>query len=205
MTHPTQHKVILKKAYPVLKNNLENEFFPALNKIQKYESKLGPDTFHVGRFLGFYKKFNHMNSPDFKGALNKINPYYMKLVKNLKKHKGAKTAAWLAHFCVDALEPTHLEDWRYVKNKKRMKEKHIWVEINTKHLPIEKTLSIIQIRSIHKYIEEASNQIRKLKILDLYPNNKTKIFKLYKQKVLPIQVQAVASVWNRAICDAHEI
>jgi len=133
MPHFRYHSKVNKAAYLMLKEKLDQEYFPKKAKLWFYGNIFSPDVAHSFKFLSGYEKFNHMNSEKHEGSLVQSLKQYKKLVRKLKSKKGAFNAAWLGHFIADSLEPMHQTEWRD-KNKKTRKQKrnfHLWVEHNT--------------------------------------------------------------------------
>jgi hypothetical protein len=207
MSHPKYHHKINNVAYFLLKEKIGSVYFPKKEQMLIYDTFISPDTLHVFKHIYGFKKFNHLNSEKYNGGYVFALSYYDKLVKRLKNKKGALCASWLGHFIVDCLEPMHLFNWKVhdLKKRKQNLRLHAWTEINTKNIIITKK-EIIEIKeSLPKYIQKKSNEIRKLDIKNHYPKNKEKILETYEKKIAPLHVQAVASIWYKAVCEANEL
>lgn len=206
MSHLKYHYKINKVAYQVLKQKLGKKYFPSFAEMFVYTTVLSPDVIHVFKHIYGYETYNHLNTKKHPQALDFAIKHYDKLVKKLKLNRGALNAAWLGHFIVDSLEPMHLFEWK-VENKKNRRKKlmiHASIEDSMKNLRIISS-EIIQIKSsVEEFIKKQSNEIKKLNIQDYYPD-KNKIIKIYEKKIIPMQVQAVASIWYKAVCDSNEL
>ena len=127
--------------------------------------------------------------------------YYHQLVGKLKTGKGGgREAAWLAHFVADATEPAHLYDWRTGKGQREKLKKHLQLEKLTEkvrhnrrqNLKITKTPE-----SVRNYLIGLGKDIRALNLPDLLDSGR--LMPAYESQVVPRQIQAIASVWFKAV------
>ena len=172
MSHIFKHIWVLEESYNLLLPSLDGRYFPSYEQIKKHEGLLGPDILHSVKFLTGkwgYQKMNHMNAEVFSGSLDMSEKYYPRLVAKLKTSKdGGKEAAWLAHFVIDALEPTHLTDWRVGKNQRLKQKKHSSIERLTKNVRNNKKIKPIKISgSIEDYLVDVSGYIKSLNVSKL--------------------------------------
>ena len=130
-----------------------------------------------------------------------IDIHYDKLVERLKSKKGVSSASWLGHFITDCLEPMHQIDWKD-KNKKTDLKTHFWVEMITDDFEVKKNIKLDNVKDVRKYLQEKSEEIRKIKIIGK-PKNKIK--KIYNEKVIPQQIKSVASIWYKAVREVNDI
>lgn len=207
MSTIAKHNWLLKNAFEVLESHVEQVYFPMYSQVKKYEGLLGPDTMHsIHKLLGFqggYLKFNHMNTCRFSGAVDWSEKCYVDLLQQLRiGEKGAKEAAWLAHFVTDATEPTHVIDWKVGSNKVKKLKRHLLLETKTQDITSANTLQIDKVSvPVREYLIQKRREIRDLSIS---LNSKIEnVQHLYETKVVPIQIQSVVSLWLKAINQAN--
>ncbi len=201
MSYIDYHYRINKIAYKMLKKKIGKLYFPNEYQMFIFNTILSPDIVHSFKFIYGYHKFNHMNTGKKNNAYERVLKHYEKLVTKLKFNQGAFYAAWLAHFVVDCLEPMHLSDWK-VKNPEERRKKmllHIWIESKTRNIEIKKN-NIVNIKgAVGDYIDKKADEIKSLNVDKYYPDT-NKIKKIYENNITPIHVQAVASIWYKAVC-----
>ncbi len=206
MSHLKYHRKVNNAAYLSLKERLKKEYFPKKSNILVYNTILSPDTIHVFKHVYGFESFNHLNSETYNGAYSLALKHYKKLVKSLKIKKGAFSASWLGHFIVDCLEPMHLFNWKVEdkKNRRQNLRLHAWTEMSTRNIKA-KEQKIIDIKEpVSNFIKKKSSEIKNIEIKRYYPKQKKKILNIYEEKITPIHVQAVASIWYKAVCEANE-
>ena len=207
MSHLKYHKKVNKTAYFLLYEKLKQEYFPKRSRLWFFDTLFSPDTAHIFKFFYAYDKFNHMNSDERKGSYSLALDQYEKLVRKLKLRKGSFNASWLGHYVTDCLEPMHMVEWREEKGKERRKKAkfHVWVEHNTRKTKFQ-SWELVQIKEpIDKYLNKKTDEIKKLEIQNYSKKDKQKIRELYEEKIMPAQVEAVASIWYKAVCEANGI
>jgi hypothetical protein len=205
MSHIKQHKKISKTAYKMIRPYIENRNFPRYRYIRIFDGLLSPDTAHFFKHIKGFDKFNHLNTPTHHQGVEKCAKFYERMQKKSgKKRAGSFPASWFAHYLVDSLEPAHQFEWKVRGNKKESLKNlrlHLWLERKTKKIKMNDVsdFGFVDIENVKSYIEETSLLIKNLNIQSLFPNEKEKILSLYKEVVIPIQIQSVASGWYRVI------
>ncbi|MEA3429749.1 MAG: hypothetical protein U9R08_00600 [Nanoarchaeota archaeon] len=176
--------------------------FPNYNWIEVSSGALGPDMLWL---RGLQKSSWHVYNPRTKkgGACTAVQRFYDKLVMELSKkrpkmRKAGKYAAWLSHFIVDALTPSHQEgrykikepikDWfdpHWDENKSPVLnfwKNHALFEIRIALMYMFKKLNRAKMNKkfiktcrqkfrtdkVKEYIEKKSREVYKLKIYDVY-------------------------------------
>ncbi|MBW6441439.1 hypothetical protein K0B04_00830 [Patescibacteria group bacterium] len=205
MSHLKQHKRISKEAYRMVKPYINNGNFPSYRYIRFFDGFLSPDTLHFFKHIKGFEKFNHLNTDTHSQGADKCEKFYGKMKNRTKKGRAKPFAmSWFAHFLVDCLEPAHLFDWRVrgdIKSSFKNLRCHLWLERKTRKILLEemKDFDSIEFEDIKSYIQETSLIIKNLNIQDLFPDKKEEILSIYKETVIPLQVQSVASGWYCSI------
>ena len=203
MSNLKQHKNISRSAYKLIKPYIKNHEFPRYIFIKIFDVIFSPDLLHSFKFIKGFDSFNHLNAESHKQGVEKCIKYYEKLQNpHIRKFKKCMIASWFAHFLVDSLEPAHLTEWKIPKNRKATRKnlsKHVKLERYTKKTRTDNVINLeINIDDdLNRYIDEISNNIRDLNILDIFPNDRDKIDYLYKEIVIPLQIKSVASYWYK--------
>ena len=104
------HQKFDTAAYNMIEPYLKDGTFPKLKDILHFEGINGPDGVKVKQH-GVHDP-SHMYDPvNDQGVLPKlIRAHYLKLVKSLRANDRVRSsfeAAWLAHYVVDGLTPSH--------------------------------------------------------------------------------------------------
>ena len=188
MSSLSKHIYLLEESYQLLTDKLGREYFPSYRQLRRYEGLLGPDIFHSVKFftgIWGYKKFNHMNTKIFSGAIQFSETYYQRLVKKLRMNSsGGKEAAWLAHFIADSIEPAHLSGWRNGKNQRKKLKKHLWLEKITRGVKNNQKIEITKIsKPVRNYLLDVSKKIKTLRLSTYSKPNK--LLLIYKNKIVP--------------------
>jgi len=205
MSHIGKHVWVLQECYQLILPELGDKYFSCYRQIRRHEGMLGPDCFHSIKFLTGnwgYKKYNHMNSELFSGAIDKAEEYYYRLVNKLKSGRGgAREAAWLAHFVVDAIEPAHLTDWRRGKDRRKKLRRHLLIEKQTEKIKNKNRSKLIIVSGeVKDYLIDKSRDIRSLNLWECLDSKKQ--MSVYKEKIVSWQIEAVAGIWLKAVKEA---
>ena len=145
-----------------------------------------------------------MNTKLFSGGIKFSEKYYQRLVGKLRVRKGGgREAAWLAHFIADSIEPAHLSDWRSGKRQDEKLKKHLWLEKITREVKNSQKIEIAEIsKPIRNYLLNVSKKIKTLKLSTYSKPNK--LILIYKNKIVPQQIQSIVSIWFKALKEANK-
>lgn len=198
----THQKINLASYLSAFHKLIHRKRFPNYNWILLNSGTLGPDMLWL---RGLQKSSWHVYNPRTGkgGAGAAVQRFYNKLVKELARkrprmRKAGKYAAWMSHFAVDALTPSHQEgrykikepikDWfdPHWDDKRGMVfnfwKNHAWFEFRIGLMYIFKKLQHanpdfkfiksckqkIKTEKIKEYIEKASRKIYRLRIYRIY-------------------------------------